>query len=132
MNDNFSCETCEMDGLENSFHPLENVIEIVPTDGLSDQEQYPVSFYVNKVTLSVIQNGKTIACESYFDNLEPKKTPDDEIFKKPPSIDQIERQRKMARRKMKKKSRISKRKRTKSVGLVQKPVDNSSYHLSSL
>merc|ERR1712078_368081 len=118
MNTAISCENCEMDVLGNSFHPLENIIEIIPTDCLPDQEPYPVSFYVNKVTLSVIQNGKTIASESYFENLEVKKTSDDELFKKPPSIDQIEKQRKM--------------KRNKTVGFVYKPVDNSSLYLSTL
>ena len=126
MNNDISCEICEMNVLENSFHHFDNIIEIIPTDFLPDQEQNPVSFYVNKVTLSVIQNGKTIACESYFDNLEPKKTSDDEIFKKPPSIDQIERQRKIKRKRIKTKSRISKRKRNKNVGFVSKPVENLS------
>ena len=112
MNYTISCDG-EMDVSEHSLHYLENIIEIIPTDCPPDQEQYPLSFYVNKVTLSVIQNGKTIASKSYF---EKKKTYDDEIFKKPPSIDLIERQRKVTRNKMKNKSRISKkRKKTKTV-----------------
>ena len=131
MNDTISGDG-EMDVSEHSLHYLENIIEIIPTDCLPDQEQYPLSFYVNKVTLSVIQNGKTIASESYFDNLEVKKTSDDEIFKKPPSIDLIERQRKVTRNEIKNESRISKkRKKTKTVGFVQKPVENSSHYLSS-
>ena len=93
----------EMDVLGNS---LENIIEIIPTDteSLPDQEQYPVNFYVNKVTLSIIHSETTLSEEV-------KHTSEDEIFKKPPSIDQIERQRKMRRKKSINKSRKSKRKR---------------------
>ena len=101
----------EMDVQENSLHNLENIIEIIPTDCLPDQEQYPASFYVNKVTLSVIHSEKTISGENHLGNVEAKNTSEDEIFKKPPSIDQIERQRKMRRKKFINKSRKSKRKR---------------------
>ena len=94
----------EMDVLGNSLHHLENIIEIIPTESLPDQEQYPVSFYVNKVTLSIIHSETTLSDEA-------KHTSEDEIFKKPPSIDQIERQRKMRRKKSINKSRKSKRKR---------------------
>ena len=94
----------EMDVFGNSLHHLENIIEIIPTESLPDQEQYPVSFYVNKVTLSVIHSETALSEEV-------KHTSEDEIFKKPPSIDQIERQRKMRRKKSINKSRKSKRKR---------------------
>merc|ERR1711911_346465 len=94
----------EMDVLGNSLHHLENIIEIIPTESLPNQEQYPLSFYVNKVTLSIIHSETTLSDEA-------KHTSDDKIFKKPPSIDQIERQRKMRRKKSINKSRKSKRKR---------------------
>ena len=100
-----------MDVQENSLHHLENIIEIIPTDCLPDQEQYPESFYVNKVTLSVIHSEKSVSCENQFGDVEAKNTSEDEIFKKPPSIDQIERQRKMRRKKSINKSRKSKRKK---------------------
>ena len=115
----------EMDVLGNSLHHLENIIEIIPTESLPDQEQYQVSFYVNKVTLSIIHSETTLSDEA-------KNTSEDEIFKKPPSIDLIERQRKVTRNEIKNESRISKkRKKTKTVGFVQKPVENSSHYLLS-
>ena len=94
----------EMDVFGNSLHHLENIIEIIPTESLPGQEQYPVSFYVNKVTLSIIHSETILSDEATH-------TSEDEIFKKPPSIDQIERQRKMRRKKSINKSRKSKRKR---------------------
>ena len=75
----------------------ENTIEIIPTESLPDQEQYPTSFIINKVTLSVIQNEKNlstsdIACAHH------RKASEDQIFKKPPSIEVLERQRERKRK----------------------------------
>ena len=110
MNGGFS-NIIDMEMLGNSLHSLENIIEIIPTDCLPDQEQYPVSFYVNKVTLSIIQPETTFSGENYNDDLETKNISDDELFKKPPSIDEIEKLRKIRRKKFKTKSRKTKRKR---------------------
>ena len=61
----------EMDVLGNSLHHLENIIEIIPTESLPDQEQYPVSFYVNKVTLSIIHSETTLSDEAKHTSFTP-------------------------------------------------------------
>ena len=80
-----------------SLNQSENTIEIIPRESLPDQEQYPTSFIINKVTLSVIQNEKNlstsdIACAHH------RKASEDQIFKKPPSIEVLERQRERKRK----------------------------------